>query len=318
MKRPRVLLILVLATALTIPSAAAADEPLAQIKRLYFAAQYEEALAALAHAAPEESDEAGEYVVLCYLGLGRTSEAEQVIERLVLKNPLHPLDLKGRSPKFVAAYQPVRQRLIAIVAETMYGLAKASFRSGQRGVASSRFKDLIVLLEGSDADTPRIADLRMLAEGFVSLAEPRPIISDRPTASRNDIPIQETLAMTIVADIETAASREGAVDTRPFSPWRPQVFSVDDSNVKPPVVVDQRMPTWNAPRQFAHSTFRGSLEVLIGEDGLVASVRSLSRTHPMYDQILVAAAKSWAYEPAVKDGRPVKYRKVVDFTLRGQ
>ena len=66
---------------------AAADDQLDQVKCLYFAAQYKDALAALGSAASSNSIDADEYRVLCLLGLQREGDAERVVERMVLKNP---------------------------------------------------------------------------------------------------------------------------------------------------------------------------------------------------------------------------------------
>jgi Gram-negative bacterial TonB protein C-terminal len=305
-----------LALAIVTPSALASeDQQLEEIKRLYFAAKYEDTLAALTRAFPSGSLEGDEYIVLCYLGLGRAAEAEQVLERLVLKNPLVPLDMTGRSPKFAAAYQPVRQRLAAVVAETMYGLARASFKSGQLAVAAAQFKELAALLVTVDAKDQRANDLRLLADGFARLSEPRmAVVEPAPPRPLQELTIDDMVVMNVVADAPMLPPAE----PKPFSPWRPQTFSASDPDVKPPVVVAQALPAWNPPRAYAYATLKGSVELLIGEDGLVISVKTVGHSHPLYDQMLLEAAKEWEYQPATKDGRPVKYRKVVEVTLRGR
>jgi outer membrane biosynthesis protein TonB len=37
---------------------------------------------------------------------------------------------------------------------------------------------------------------------------------------------------------------------------------------------------------------------------------------PRYDRAAVDAARSWRYQPALIDGRPVRYRKVVQISIR--
>ena len=64
--------------------------------------------------------------------------------------------------------------------------------------------------------------------------------------------------------------------------------------------------------------FNGRVELLIGENGLVTAVKIIERTHPQYDTMLVAAARRWPCSPAVKDGKAVKFRKILEFTLRGR
>ena len=41
----------------------------------------------------------------------------------------------------------------------------------------------------------------------------------------------------------------------------------------------------------------------------------LSPLDPLYDRAVVAAAKTWQYQPAKADGEPVKYQKRVQITL---
>jgi hypothetical protein len=35
----------------------------------------------------------------------------------------------------------------------------------------------------------------------------------------------------------------------------------------------------------------------------------------VYDTLLMAAAREWRYQPAMHEGRPVKYRKLIQVTL---
>ena len=37
---------------------------------------------------------------------------------------------------------------------------------------------------------------------------------------------------------------------------------------------------------------------------------------PRYDQMVVAAAKEWKYTPASLNGRPVRYRKVINISIK--
>jgi len=118
--------------------------------------------------------------------------------------------------------------------------------------------------------------------------------------------------------LSAEAPRLAVEEAKPFAEWRPQVFGSEDHAVTPPAIIDQRMPAWTAPAAFANVNFSGRLEIVIGENGLVASARIVERTHPLYDTTLVSAARRWQFEPALKDGQPVRYRKMVDFTLRGR
>ena len=39
------------------------------------------------------------------------------------------------------------------------------------------------------------------------------------------------------------------------------------------------------------------------------------RMHPIFDSQLIQAAKDWRYKPATLDGKPVRYRKLVQVTI---
>ena len=294
---------------------AAADDQLDQVKRLYFAAKYEDALAALGSAASSSID-ADEYRVLCLLGLERDGDAERVVERMVLKNPLAMPDLNGRSPKFTATYLTVRRRMLALIAQTTYGLARTSYDAGRFVVAQAQFQDLVTMLE-KDAASPDLNDLRMLADGFLKLTRQR-LDADAlpPPRPAIEAPVEEELLVEVEALQEPSPpALDGA---KPFAPWRPLIFTTDDADVVPPAIVDQQMPPWVPSPAFANVTFNGRIELLIGENGVVTAVRIIDGTHPQYDTMLVAAARRWQYSPAVKDGRAVKYRKILEFTLRAR
>jgi hypothetical protein len=38
-------------------------------------------------------------------------------------------------------------------------------------------------------------------------------------------------------------------------------------------------------------------------------------TRPAYDQALVRAARDWKFQPALKQGRPVSYLKIIEIHL---
>ena len=57
------------------------------------------------------------------------------------------------------------------------------------------------------------------------------------------------------------------------------------------------------------------IEVTIDESGAVESVVMRQPTSTVYDDLLLAEARKWQYTPAKKDGVPVKFRKMIQFTL---
>jgi TonB family protein len=57
------------------------------------------------------------------------------------------------------------------------------------------------------------------------------------------------------------------------------------------------------------------LRVVIDKSGAVESATMSTATRPAYDQALIRAARSWKFQPAQKQGRPVRYVKVFEIHL---
>jgi hypothetical protein len=72
-----------------------------------------------------------------------------------------------------------------------------------------------------------------------------------------------------------------------------------------------RVPTGFSSQARDH----GLLEVLIDERGRVVALTLRVSLHPMYDPMLLAAAKDWKYKPAMAGGVAVKFRKLIQVTL---
>jgi hypothetical protein len=47
----------------------------------------------------------------------------------------------------------------------------------------------------------------------------------------------------------------------------------------------------------------------------VQTAKVIASIHPVYDAMVMAAAKTWRYDPATADGVPVKYRKRIKITI---
>ena len=91
------------------------------------------------------------------------------------------------------------------------------------------------------------------------------------------------------------------------------IYSANDRDVTPPVAAYPRLPAEPPTRIPAGDL--STLELLVDETGQVESVKLQGRPRHLGEALLVtvnlSAAKTWRFLPAVKDGRPVKYRKLV-------
>jgi hypothetical protein len=58
------------------------------------------------------------------------------------------------------------------------------------------------------------------------------------------------------------------------------------------------------------------VRVQIGIDGRVVNASMQQASHPLYDRLVLQAAREWVYTPALLNGRPVPSEKVVTIQLR--
>ena len=151
-------------------------------KALYASASYEEALTHLAEAAPSEDMEQVEtYRALCLMALGRDTEVVQSLERLLDRNPFHSLSDTEVSPRLVALFRDVRTKRLPTAARDLYMKARMKFDERAFTAAADLLRDLLAGLGREDLDGQTgLADLKLLAEGFLRLTEIEIIRNGRP------------------------------------------------------------------------------------------------------------------------------------------
>ena len=276
----------------------AGQDPLANAKSLYAAASYEEALAVLANVQEQtDADQVDLYRALCLTALNRTKDAERVLEGIVTRTPRYIPDENSVSPKVVSLFSDVRRRVLPVAVRGLYTKAKADFDAKNFATAADSFRNILALLteEGEDS-SPVLEDVEQLAKGFLELSEAR---------MRASAAVSEPAALPKVASADVAAG-----------PLVPPIFGSANADVQPPIALNQEFPAWRASPHVAPTTFRGRLEIVVDENGAVETASILDKIHPLYDNSLLSSAKAWRYKPAMKEGRPVKYRKVIAIDLK--
>lgn len=295
--RIRVLALLVLAAAAPVASQ---ENPLATARELYATARYDEALAVLNGMRPTNSNtptdvkSIEQYRSLCLLALGRGLEAEAAIAAVVNADPTYQPSDAEASPRVRAAFSEVRQRLLPEIARTRYSAAKAAFDRKEYASAEEQFRTVVTLLDDADMGG-RLSDLRTLAAGFVDLsAAAVPPPAPEP---KKELPT----APAPVAPQQSAPSPQ-------------QIYGPEDPGVVPPVPIKQELP--RVPSHVvALARDRGLLEVVIDEQGRVVALALRLSVHPMYDTLVLTAARDWRYQPATVNGRPVRYRKMIQISV---
>jgi hypothetical protein len=283
---------------ITLPTKTLAAPDLTSVRDLYAAAAYAEALEVLGAIEGADNTEVVEqYRALCLLGLGRTADAEQALERIVTRYPLYKVPAADVSPRLVTLYHDVRRRALPGATRQVYARAKASYDAKDHKTAAGQFKDVLALINDPDAagQGASFAELKQLAEGFLALSEAATIAAAAPP--------QAPAAAPPPADVVKA-------------PSVPRVYTAADPDVIAPLALNRAMPGWRPPSLIvAQQSFRGVLEVIVNEEGIVEWAAMSKPSFPSYDAVLIAATKSWRFRPATKNGEPVKYRQAVEVQL---
>lgn len=303
MRSRLLLLVLVSSVASAAPAAAQAPpkDPLGAARDLYASARYDEALAVLddLHPAADtpvtERRSIEQYRSLCLLALGRGQEAETAIAQVITADPAYvPSDAEA-SPRVRTAFSEVRRRLLPDIAKARYADAKATFDHKDYPTAKDAFRSVMDLLDDPDMNGA-LPDLKVLAKGFFDL-------SLAATAPPPPAPAPK-------ADVPPPPAPKPKPDPN-------KIYGGDEDNVVAPVVVRQevpRIPSMVTPQ----ARGRGVLEVVVDEKGRVTSAAVRESVHPIYDNLLLSAARDWKYQPATLDGQPVKYRKLIQINISKQ
>ena len=268
-------------------------------RELYATARYDEALALLNGIRtsdatdPSERKTIEQYRSLCLLALGREQEAETAIAAAVTADPFFvPTDAEA-SPRVRSAFSDVRSKLLPGIATARYAAAKQTFDRKDHAAAERQFRDLVMLLDDPQMNG-RHSDLRVLAAGFLDLAAAA--AAPPPEPARTEAP--------------AAAAAPPPAASVPSAPIVPKIYGGDDPGITGPVAVRQQFPS--VPTSIAGMTKdRGILEVIIDETGRVVSLTLRVGIHPVYDTMLVGAARDWKYKPATLNGTPVRFRKMI-------
>lgn len=290
-RRMRIALAALAAVSVVAPPPVGANDVLAEVRQLYAEAFYERALTVLDHVSTQETltpaDEQSirRYKALCLIALDRTEDAVRVVDEIVRENPAARPDSVD-PPRLRKLISDARGRVLPDLVRERYARGRAHFERKAFAEASADFESVVALLDDTSVGlraTPGLADLGLLARGFLDLLR----TADRRLAAVPPLP---------------------ATQATPI-PAGPQNLPID---VMAPVAIHQKLPQWpNALRNWLTEPREGAVEVLVGVDGLVQSATMVTPIHLMYDRLLLTAAKRWKYRPALRNGVPIPYTKLV-------
>jgi TonB family protein len=289
---------------LTAASVRSQDADLAAARDLYASAAYDDALSMLNRLRASDhpvsqSRIIEQYRAFCLLALGRAADADQAIEAVITAEPsYHPSD-SDVSPRVRSAFATVRRRMLPALIQQKYAQAKASFDRKDFAAAASGFSQVLVALAdkdvASDAAQPPLSDLRTLAVGFEELAAKAAAPPPTPPPPPPPAPV-----------VAAAAA--------PLPSGPAHIYTADDPNVVAPATLNQVLPMFPGKVTIP---LTGRIEVVIDEFGGVESAYVAESVNPMYDALALKAARGWRYKPASVNGVPVKFRKLVQISVKG-
>jgi Gram-negative bacterial TonB protein C-terminal len=295
-------------------NAEARQDQLDAAKDLYASAAYEEALSTLSRlseggvSAPAVARQVDEYRAFCLYALGRTAEAESMAESIIRREPLAELNSADASPRVEAMFAGVRKRILPSLIRDQYRKILGLITDKQFAAAEPRLvevRSLLTTAERIGAWDERLADISVLVDGFLALARANASLVPAVAAVKEATaaPPPPTPAFVLAEAVPATSGTIG----------EPRTYSGEDADVRPPIPIFQRSPSVPVELLTFLRTPRKPtvLAVTIDEDGnvLKADVRVSANTS--FDALLVRAAGAWKYKPAIKDGKPVRYEKIV-------
>jgi TonB family protein len=307
MNVPRLRLLCGVVALLCAAATASAQEPLTKAKALYDAANYEEALTVLA---PVEIPEAQQYRALCMLALGRPQDATGAVELLISSVPTFEPSVEEVPPRFVSLVSDAKKKLLPGITRKTFNEGREQFKNGDRQEALKKFELVMTLASTAGfKDSSDAEDLRTLASGFIELARATPPARPEPKA-----PVPAPGPPTVAA--APPASAPPAATAAPTTAAASTIAAAQPSpDVSQPVAIRQTIPAVPSGISGLGSP-TASVRVEIGADGRVVNASMQQASHPLYDRLVLQAAREWIYTPATLNGRPVPSEKVVTIQLR--
>ena len=273
--------------------ARADQEMLASAKSLYESASYEAALSEFSAIHTSElADTVDTYKALCLLGLGRVRDAEQALELVVTRQPMLVLNDTEYSPRVVALFRDVRKKALPAAAQQLYTAARTDYENKKYDAAAAGFKQALQVI----ADIgPGVADDDAgRSEGTVERLRHACRRQDRGAGCTSSASGGGSGG----AHGCCRGDRSGVLHAGRYR----RHSACDCGAADPGMDVHGYAP---------NRVFSGTLEVLIDEKGSVETATLAEPVWPPYDLVLLSAAKRWQYQPAVRQGKPVKFKRML-------
>jgi hypothetical protein len=304
----RFLFTVLVASAASVATVAHAQDALEPVRSLYAAADFEAALAALDRLTPASNTQAldaARYRVFCLVALGRSTDADREIQGIVHREPMYVPSPEDASPRIRTTFNEVRRRVLPTVARSLYSEGKAAYDRKAMTEAVEKLERVLMILAIPDIQGQQeLADLRTLASGFLDLSRAAAAASAAAPAAASP-----------AAPTRAAATLEG--EPAPSGPSGAAPSPAEGGELTEAVAIRQDLPPWSFPTpQLLGNELKGIVQVEIDDAGNVVGGRIIESVHALYDSVLLRAVRGWKYQPARRNGQPVKSFRHVAVIVR--
>ncbi len=191
--------------------------------------------------------------------------------------------------------QPPVSTRIPSIAEREFGRARELFDRKEYAAAADGFQRVITILSVGEL-SPSSSALRSTANEMAAASQAALVVRDQPVTT-----VRQESVITPEAVQPAASGHAPAADVPPD----PHVYMAGDEGVIEPSPLKQYIPPQPAPG--VRPSDLSVLELLIDSRGSVESVHLQNPKNRFRDEWWLSAAKAWQFQPASKDGRPVKF-----------
>jgi hypothetical protein len=126
---------------------------------------------------------------------------------------------------------------------------------------------------------------------------------DLPPAPTTGIASRDTTYDVVVKDGGDELAADGLV-----------TYGPESAGVTPPIALEPPLPH-ELPPDLRREDL-GRIELIVAVDGSVESVRLMGKARSVHDAMFLSVAKAWQFQPALRNGVPVRYRKTIWINTR--
>src|SRR5262245_32016125 len=205
-------------------------------RELYVSADYQRALdmldrLAAANPTMTERQSIDLYRTFCFVALGKTGEADQVIAAMIARDPLfRPADADV-PPRLRPLFTDKRRIALPSIVQSRYERAKGAFERSDYKTAADGFNEVLLVLADPDVASsvsrPPLSDLRVLAIGFKDLTVKA--LTPPPVPQSEPLPPPPNAPPVVRA------------------PQPPKIYDSNDRDVLAPVTLRQELPRFLRP-----------------------------------------------------------------------